>query len=401
MNPSHLPLHHRHALLAARSAARSAARVAAGLCAVGLMALTPLAHSESAEPAPAKPAASAPVVEGNPRDLEAQVREAMKSGTVGKKKLNLILDTRSAAGSGAPGAPPPVNPVDGDNGPRPPPAPMTPPMPAVSGSRAPEPGLLLRPRNPVVQAAPHKEVHWSYEGEGGPEHWAELRPEYATCAKGQRQSPIAIDDREALQGPAEPVDFHYRASLGSVTNNGHTLEVKVYGDNNITVRGTTFQLVQFHFHHPSEERINGQTYPMVAHLVHRSDSGQLAVVAVLFEVGDANPLIDKVWTYVPLDVNDTVRTPADLVHVAELLPGDQRYYQFFGSLTTPPCTEGVLWIILKQPVTLSREQMRLFTQLFPNNARPIQQRNQRPVRSAVTLTGNGSAGVTGTGTSKP
>ena len=359
------------------------------LAAFALLAMAPFAHAEG-EPAPAvKPTASAPVV------------EAMKNGGVGKKKLNLILDSKSASGAGAPGAPPPLNPVDGENAPR---GNVNPPMPAVSGTRAPEPGLLLRPRTPVAAVTatvPHKEVHWSYDGEGGPEHWAELRPEYATCGKGQRQSPIAIDDGETLQGPAEPIDFHYRASLGSVTNNGHSIEVKVYGDNNITVRGTTFQLVQMHFHHPAEERVNGQTYPMVAHLVHRSDSGQLAVVAVLLDVGEANPLIDKVWTYIPLDVNDTVRTPPDLIHLAEILPGDQRYYQFFGSLTTPPCTEGVLWLVLKQPVTLSRDQLRLFTQLFPHNARPVQPRNDRPVRSAVMLTGGMSAPVTGTGAGKP
>ena len=344
----------------------------------------PAAAHPAPATAPANPAAmaakasSAPVIEAGPRDLEAQVREAMKHGTAGKKRLNLILDSKSASGTAGPGAPPPMNPVDGENAPHAMPTP-----PAVAGRRLPEPGLLLRPRMPVATTSPRREVPWSYEGEGGPEHWAELRPDYATCGKGQRQSPIAIDDSETLQGPAEPIDFHYRASLGSVTHNGHSLEVKVYGDNQITVRGTTYQLVQFHFHHPSEERVNGQTYPMVAHLVHRSESGQLAVVAVLLEVGDANPLIDKVWTYVPLDVNDTVRTPPDAIHVAEILPRDQRYYQFLGSLTTPPCTEGVNWIILKTPITLSEKQIAEFQQMFNDTARPLQPVNGRLIEESV------------------
>lgn len=165
-------------------------------------------------------------------------------------------------------------------------------------------------------------------------------------------------------------------------NNGHTIQVDVAGDNSITVRGTNYRLLQFHFHHPSEERVNYRSFSMVAHLVHRNAEGQLAVVAVLLDPGEANPLINKVWTYMPLDTNDRVRMPAGLLNLNELLPRDQRYYQFIGSLTTPPCTEGVLWMVLKQPVALSREQLRLFAQLFPNNARPVQPVNGRAVRDA-------------------
>ena len=165
-------------------------------------------------------------------------------------------------------------------------------------------------------------------------------------------------------------------------NNGHTIQVDVVGDNSITVRGSEFKLLQFHFHHPSEERVNFQSFAMVAHLVHRNAEGQLAVVAVLLEPGAANPMINKVWTYMPLDAGDRVRMPTGIVDMAELLPKDQRYYQFMGSLTTPPCSEGVLWMVLKQPVTVSREQLRMFAQLFPNNARPVQAVNGRAVRDA-------------------
>jgi carbonic anhydrase len=128
--------------------------------------------------------------------------------------------------------------------------------------------------------------------------------------------------------------------------------------------------------------INSKRYAMVAHLVHKNEAGQLAVVAVLLEQGESNPLIDTVWTYMPLDANDRVGIPDGLIDMNQLLPADQRYYQFIGSLTTPPCTEGVLWMVLKQPLRLSAAQFRVFSQLFPLNARPVQSLNGRPVREA-------------------
>jgi carbonic anhydrase len=167
-----------------------------------------------------------------------------------------------------------------------------------------------------------------------------------------------------------------------VVNNGHTIQVDLYGNNSLTVRGSNYKLVQFHFHTPSEEQINYRNFAMVAHLVHKNDQGQLAVVAVLLDPGAANSLIDKVWTYMPLDAGDQVRMPLGILDMNELLPKDQRYYQFIGSLTTPPCTEGVLWMVLKQPTQLSREQLKLFTQLYPRNARPVQPTNGRAVRDA-------------------
>ena len=226
------------------------------------------------------------------------------------------------------------------------------------------------------------DIHWAYDGEGGPQAWGKLKPEFNLCATGKRQSPIHIESSSTLIGPAEPLQFNYWPSNGTVVNNGHTIQVDVDGDNAITVRGSTYRLVQFHFHHPSEERINFKTFSMVAHLVHRNAEGQLAVVAVLIEPGQASSFLQKVWTYMPLDNGDKVRMPTNLVDINEFLPKDQRYFQFMGSLTTPPCTEGVLWMVLKTPVTASREQVRMFSQLFPNNARPVQPVNARVVREA-------------------
>ena len=226
------------------------------------------------------------------------------------------------------------------------------------------------------------EVHWAYDGDNGPQNWAKLKPEFNLCAIGKRQSPIAIQSDATLQGPAEPVQFNYTPSRGTVVNNGHTVQVDVEGENSITVRNASYKLLQFHFHTPSEEMINSKRYAMVAHLVHKNEAGQLAVVAVLLEQGEPNAFIDKVWTYMPLDTNDKVRMPEGLLDVNEILPKDQRYYQFMGSLTTPPCTEGVLWMVLKQPVKISPAQYRLFRQQFPLNARPVQAINGRPVRDA-------------------
>ena len=227
------------------------------------------------------------------------------------------------------------------------------------------------------------EAHWSYEGDTGPQAWGNLKPEFNVCAIGKRQSPINIEQGSTLQGPAEPVQFAYAPSNASVVNNGHTIQVDVQGDNSITARGSNYRLLQFHFHTPSEEQINFTRFPMVAHLVHKNNEGQLAVVAVLLQEGESNAMIDKVWTYMPLDSGDRVRMPQGLLDVNELLPKDQRYYQFMGSLTTPPCTEGVLWMVMKQPVTLSKAQFKLFSQIYPNNARPVQPVNSRPVREAL------------------
>lgn len=227
------------------------------------------------------------------------------------------------------------------------------------------------------------EAHWTYDGETGPQNWSQLKPEYETCATGQRQSPIHIEEGATLPGPAEPLLFNYQASNGSVVNNGHTIQVDVEGDNTLAVRGSVYKLVQFHFHHPAEEKVNYKGFSMVVHLVHKNAAGQLAVLAVLMDPGASSPLVEKVWTHMPLDVADRVKLPVGLINLVELLPQDQRYYQFIGSLTTPPCTEGVLWMVLKQPMTLSRSQLRLFSQLFPNNARPAQAVNNRIVREAM------------------
>jgi carbonic anhydrase len=225
----------------------------------------------------------------------------------------------------------------------------------------------------------HAHVHWSYEGEGSPENWGKLRPEYATCASGKRQSPIDI--REGFRVDLEAIQFSYRPSQFRVVDNGHTIQVEVSGSH-ISLLGKTYELAQFHFHRPSEERVNGKSFDMVVHLVHKSEDGKLAVVAVLLEKGMEHPLIQSVWNNLPLEKNDYVTPPGLNIDVAQWLPEDRSYYTYMGSLTTPPCTEGVLWLVLKQPQQISPEQLAIFARLYRHNARPVQAHFARMIKES-------------------
>lgn len=238
------------------------------------------------------------------------------------------------------------------------------------------------PAKPVEAAhagAHGGDVHWSYAGETGPAAWAALKPEFGLCASGKRQSPIDI--RDGISVDLEPVQFDYRPSGFRVIDNGHTVQVNVGAGNFIQMGGRRWELVQFHFHRPSEERIDGRQFDMVAHLVHKDTDGRLAVVAVLLERGSAQPIVQAVWNNLPLEKGEEVAgtTALDLNH---LLPTDRRYYTYMGSLTTPPCSEGVTWVVLRQPVALSQQQIDIFSRLYPMNARPVQQASGRLIKQS-------------------
>jgi len=230
-----------------------------------------------------------------------------------------------------------------------------------------------------TQAATPRTGPWSYSGLGGPQAWGRLKPEFSQCAAGRRQSPIDIRDGIALD--LEPVQFDYQPSGFSVIDNGHTVQVNLAPGNSIEVNGKRYALQQFHFHRPSEERINGRQFEMDAHLVHKDAEGRLAVVAVLLERGAAQPLLQTVWNNLPLEKNEefAARAPIDL---NQLLPTDRRYYTYMGSLTTPPCSEGVLWLVMQQPVPMSAQQIDIFSRLYPMNARPIQQAAGRMIKQS-------------------
>ena len=222
-------------------------------------------------------------------------------------------------------------------------------------------------------------VHWSYLGEGGPSQWAALKSEFATCGLGKRQSPIDI--RGGIRVDLEPIRFDYRPSAFSVIDNGHTVQANIAGNNSIEVGGRRYDLLQFHFHRPSEERVNGRQYDMVIHLVHKDPEGRLAVVALLLEQGRVQPAIQMVWNSLPLEKNEELQSPAP-IDMNLMLPEDRRYYTYMGSLTTPPCSEGVLWLVLKQPAQMSPDQLAVFARLYPMNARPIQQVSGRLVKES-------------------
>lgn len=222
-------------------------------------------------------------------------------------------------------------------------------------------------------------LHWSYEGPGGPHAWAKLSPEFAKCGSGERQSPIDIRDGMKLE--LDPVAFEYRPSRFKVIDNGHTIQANVTGWNSMQVMGRRFRLVQFHFHTPSEEAINGKQYDMVVHLVHKDAQDRLAVVAVLIEGGTRQPAIQVVLNNLPLERNVEVAATSDL-DLAQILPADRRYYTYMGSLTTPPCSEDVLWVVMKNPVQASSNQLGLFSRLYPMNARPIQATAGRMIKES-------------------
>jgi carbonic anhydrase len=228
-------------------------------------------------------------------------------------------------------------------------------------------------------AAPVHGTHWTYEGESGPAHWSKINSDWAMCASGRRQSPIDI--RDGMKVDLEQITFDYHPSSFSEVDNGHTIQVTVGGGNFITVGNQTYELQQFHFHRPSEERINGRGTEMVIHLVHRSVEGKLAVVAVLLERGKPHDLVQAVWNNLPLEKYEAM-SPSVVLDLKDALPERREYYTYMGSLSEPPCTEGVLWIVMRQTMQASPAQMALFSRLYPLNARPVQPSYGRVIKES-------------------
>jgi carbonic anhydrase len=220
-------------------------------------------------------------------------------------------------------------------------------------------------------------AHWGYEGAEAPEHWGTLHPDYALCSSGKNQTPIDI--KNTLEAEKPLIKFNYQDNGTEVINNGHTIQVNFQPGSSMVYRGTTYHLKQFHLHNPSENTIDGKSFPMEAHLVHADDKGNLAVVGVMFEIGKANPAITNAWSKMPEKAGGK-EALAFAVNAKALLPTHKDYYRFNGSLTTPPCSEGVTWIVMKNPMTISWDQLQQFAHVMehPNN-RPIQPVNSRPI----------------------
>jgi carbonic anhydrase len=221
--------------------------------------------------------------------------------------------------------------------------------------------------------------HWSYRGATDAAHWATLDEGFKTCKVGRQQSPINIVTRAAEKAAdGKPIDFAYAPGAAEVVNNGHTIQVNLPAGGTVSIGGTSYQLLQFHFHTPSEEKVDGKSYPLVAHLVHRDAQGHLAVVAVLFKLGHENAALKPVFAHLPAREGETAKIDGAF-DAARLLPAARGYYAFAGSLTTPPCSEEVRWQVLKTPVELSAAQLASFRKLYAMNARPVQPLNGRKV----------------------
>lgn len=216
---------------------------------------------------------------------------------------------------------------------------------------------------------------WSYAGATGPDNWAKLSPEYSGCA-GSNQSPINLSG--FIDAKLQPITFHYDAGSSEILNNGYTIQINTFPGSFIPVDDIEFELKQFHFHVPSENQIRGKSYPMEGHLVHADKNGNLAVVAVMVTEGKESKALAKAWAEMP-KVGEKIALSSSISPL-EILPAKRDYYRFNGSLTTPPCSEGVRWLVMKQPIFASKTQIEQFLQVIHHhNNRPVQAVNARPV----------------------
>ena len=219
--------------------------------------------------------------------------------------------------------------------------------------------------------------HWGYEGEGGPGDWGDLKEEYNTCKTGRRQSPIDINwGRKAdLEGLYTP----YKATSLDVLNNGHTIQVNYGAGSIMEIGGKEYDLLQFHFHSPSEHLVQGKPYDMIAHFVHKASDGSLAVIGVFLTEGKENALLQKVWDHLPTKAGDHNTVAEVSLNALNLLPANRSYFHYSGSLTTPPCTEGVSWYVMKTPVEISAAQLKQFRGAIDHNVRPAQPLHGRTI----------------------
>lgn len=230
---------------------------------------------------------------------------------------------------------------------------------------------------PLAFAEGH--AHWGYVGHHGAAHWAEMDESFKTCKLGKLQSPINIETKKVEKSDLKPIGFSYASGAAEIINNGHTVQVNLPAAGSAAIDGVDYTLLQFHFHTPSEEKIDGRNFPLVAHLVHKSAEGKLAVVAVLFKKGRENAALKAVFDQMPAGEGEA-KALDGAINPVDILPADRGYYAFMGSLTTPPCSEDVRWQVLKTPVELSAAQIAAFKKRYKMNARPVNPLNGRTVK---------------------
>jgi len=230
-----------------------------------------------------------------------------------------------------------------------------------------------------AQSAGQTTAHWDYVGKDGPLRWGKLDPAYQACSQGKQQSPIDIRGAH-LDKTLQPIEFHYIAGPVTEENNGHTIVMHVDPGSYIVAEGVRYDLVQFHFHHPAEHPFKGKLSDMVVHLVHKSADGKLAVVAVRLseDRGNPNATMATLWQDLPKTVGTSAKV-TQMVNPGGLLPADRGYWTYMGSLTTPPCTEGVRWFVYEEELSISREQLREFAAIYRMNSRPVQELHGRKI----------------------
>ena len=223
--------------------------------------------------------------------------------------------------------------------------------------------------------APHATAHWAYEGEAGPEGWGELSADFKVCSLGLEQTPI--DLKTAIRAETGLVEPSFQPMPLTILNNGHTIQINCSPGSHSMVAEKRFDLVQFHFHHPSEHLLSGRAFEMELHFVHKSAEGRLAVLGVFIRAGGESAALAPIWAAMPKQAGDPLTVEATTIDPAGLLPASREHFRYKGSLTTPPCSEGVLWTVFKNPIEASPEQIRQFAELFPVNARPVKPLNSR------------------------
>lgn len=240
------------------------------------------------------------------------------------------------------------------------------------------------PSPPAAESDAHAKTddgpHWSYSGDNGPENWATLDPSFAVCGSGAEQSPVDLAELEGADLP--DLEMTYLPTPLAILHDGHTVKVAAQGGGTLNVGDGVFTLSQFHFHSPSEHTVEGRSFPLEMHLVHADDAGNLAVVGVLFEEGDADPALAPLADNLPQPHSETAVEGAT-IDIAALLPKDLTYVGFAGSLTTPPCMEGVAWHVLTSARPASAEQLQQFKAAIPGTNRPIQALGDRVLKKDV------------------
>lgn len=245
---------------------------------------------------------------------------------------------------------------------------------ALGGLLCPICAALAGSATQATETGGHVAPHWTYEGEGGPENWGELSADFRVCSLGLQQTPIDLSGGiRAETGAVQPM---FQQMPLTVLNNGHTIQVNCAPGSRSQISGRSFDLLQFHFHHPSEHLLSGRSFELELHFVHKSAEGQLAVLGIFIRPGAENAALAPIWGAMPRQAGAPV-SPGVTIDPAALLPADRRYFRYMGSLTTPPCSEGVLWTVFATPIEASVEQIWQFAELFPVNARPVQPLNGR------------------------